>query len=74
MYANLHTIIFTFTLIFLKITCKQTAKKGKPYQLSPNHEEHQKPFIHTDFKQNNTLHSGLFISKSVLLRISPRQL
>lgn len=29
MYANLHTIIFHFTLIFFKTTCKQTAKKGK---------------------------------------------
>lgn len=29
MYANLHTFIFTFTLIFFKTTCKQTAKKGK---------------------------------------------
>lgn len=29
MYANLHTVIFTFTLIFFKTTCKQTAKKGK---------------------------------------------
>lgn len=36
MYANLHTFIFTFTLIFfilganrLQTTCKQTAKKGK---------------------------------------------
>lgn len=29
MYANLRTIIFTFTLIFFKTTCKQTAKKGK---------------------------------------------
>lgn len=25
------------------------AKKGKPHQLSPNHEEHSTPFIITDF-------------------------
>ena len=78
MYANLHTFIFAFILIFFN-NVQTTAKrlqndrkkgktknslslslrksksktfhqhKGKPYQLSPNHEEHSTPFIITDF-------------------------
>jgi hypothetical protein len=49
MYANVHTIIFTFTLIFfileanrLQKTCKQTAKKGKTNTASPFPSENQK--------------------------------
>ena len=60
MYANLRTLIFTFTLNFfilganrLQTNCKQTAKKGKASSASPLLQQIKKttlnPYHHKTF-------------------------